>query len=204
MRIKSCSWVLRRLPLLDGGELAVDERRRVERHLIGCPDCRDRRSNASEALSALRSLAAAPARREAPSLWPVLERQIRQSRHAAPRPAWSWSWLIARASPALSFGLAVGGVMAVGFVLGRTTPGPVPAIDPSPALRVATGPDLTVHRLAKLPAKPQGAAREASPRAPKLMTLSDDPFRSPNIRVDYILDHGYPIGSGARDPQRSY
>ena len=116
MRINSCPWVLRRLPLLDGGELAMDERRRVERHLIGCPDCRERRSASADALSALRAFAGeAPARREAPSLWPALERQIRESRHVAARPAWSWSWLFAQASPAMSFGLALGGVLAAGF-----------------------------------------------------------------------------------------
>lgn len=202
---KSCSWVLRRLPLLDGGELAVDERRHVERHLIGCPDCRGAHASTADALGALRVLAAAPARTDAPPLWPALHRQIRQSRHVSARPAWSWSWLFARTSPALGFGLMAGGVMAVGFALGRTAPTPAPAptrlSNPaSPARGLVGPPAWTAGGAVRSP----GAVATTPPRPTNLADRQDDPFRAPSIRLDYALDHGHPIGSGARDPQRSY
>lgn len=203
MRINSCSWVLRRLPLLDGGELAMDERRRVERHLIGCPDCRDRRSASVDSLSALRAFAeASPARPDAPSLWPALARQIRESKHVPARPAWSWSWLFSQASPAMGLGLALGGVLAAGFALGRTAPAPTSARAPSSTARAAS--DLAPGVLARADRaadKPRGALPETPPN---LLTRSADSFRVPNMRFDYDLDHGFPMGSGPRDPQRSY
>jgi len=178
----------------------MDERRRVERHLIGCPDCRDRRSASVDALSALRAFAGeAPARPDAPSLWPALARQIRESKHASPRPAWSWSWLFSQVSPAMSFGLALGSVMVVGFALGRTAP--TPAVATAPA---TGGAAPRASHADKVTAKPRGALPDTPPRSAKLLTQSGDPFRPPNTRVDYDLDHGYPMGSGPRDPQRSY
>jgi len=83
-----CRWVRHRLPLLAGGELAVEERRKVERHLIGCPGCRDRCDASTGALAALRSFAEeSPADAGAPSLWPALALQIR-NREALRRLAW--------------------------------------------------------------------------------------------------------------------
>src|SRR4051812_48799928 len=78
-----CRWVRDRLPLLAGGELTGPDRRAVERHLITCPGCRDHERSLSGALAALRGAAAATPSPEAPSLWPALQRQIREERHAA-------------------------------------------------------------------------------------------------------------------------
>lgn len=80
---ESCRWVLDRLPLLVGGELTGPDRRRVERHLITCPGCRHRHEALSGALAALRGAAeVTPTSPETPTLWPALERQIRETRHA--------------------------------------------------------------------------------------------------------------------------
>jgi len=85
-----CRWVCDRLPLLDGGELTGSDRRKVESHLVVCPSCRARRIGLSEALNALRSagseLPVSAAGTDAPSLWPALQRQIRETRHL-PRPS---------------------------------------------------------------------------------------------------------------------
>ena len=40
MMIDRCAWVRDRLPLLAGDDWLGPDRRRVERHLIGCPTCR--------------------------------------------------------------------------------------------------------------------------------------------------------------------
>lgn len=81
----ACRWARPRLPLMAGGELAGHDRRKAERHLIGCPDCRKHLDSLHEALGALHALASAPApAAEAPSLWPALARQIRETRRPAP------------------------------------------------------------------------------------------------------------------------
>ncbi|MBX6314032.1 MAG: zf-HC2 domain-containing protein, partial [Isosphaeraceae bacterium] len=83
MWVSNCSWVRARLPLLAGGELLGLDRRLVERHLIGCPACRSRWESLRGSLDALHAAAAVdPARPEAPSLWPELARQLRESRRA--------------------------------------------------------------------------------------------------------------------------
>src|SRR5207302_275831 len=103
-------WVRTRLPLLAGGELVGLERRRVERHLIGCPGCRQRHQALREALGILREAAShAPARLDTPSLWPALARQIRESRR--PSPTWTPAWPRAWAWPVL--GIASGLLVAV-------------------------------------------------------------------------------------------
>ena len=85
---RHCRWARPRLPLLAGGDLGPEERRKVERHLIVCPGCRERREASADALGALHLLAEeSPAPVAAGSLWPALAVQIRQSRHAAPPPA---------------------------------------------------------------------------------------------------------------------
>lgn len=79
--MSSCRWTRSRLPLLAGDDLATTERRKVERHLIGCPTCRARSVSLAESLTALRSAAGVLARTDSESLWPELNRQIRRSRH---------------------------------------------------------------------------------------------------------------------------
>lgn len=88
-----CRWTADRLPLLAGGELTGAERRKVERHKIVCPACRDRADASGDILRLLHAAAAlepaAAPRPDAPSLWPALERQILEARHdRRPAPAW--------------------------------------------------------------------------------------------------------------------
>jgi hypothetical protein len=80
---------VRRLALFSGGELTGPDRRKVERHLLICRDCRQRQAALAGALDLLHVAAAetpAAAEEARGSLWPALERQIREERHA-PRPA---------------------------------------------------------------------------------------------------------------------
>jgi anti-sigma factor RsiW len=97
-----------------GDDLIGPERRRVERHLVACCACRERLDSLREAVTVLNAAAAqAPIDAGAPSLWPALERQIRESRRSAPAwpriPAWSWA----------AAGLAASLLMGVGVVLLR-------------------------------------------------------------------------------------
>ncbi len=144
---RTCRWVRRRLPLLVGGELAVAERRRVERHLIGCPACRGRRDASKQSLSVLRDVAAlgpiAPGFRaggDRPSVWPALARQIRESRHRPDRLfrwdwARSWSLRAVQAQPVLGFALiAAALVVALGWMGWSGRSGPVEAAHPATGL----------------------------------------------------------------------
>jgi hypothetical protein len=85
----ACEWVRSRLPLWmgagddaddsrdEGGDLSVEDRRSIDRHLGGCPACRAHRSGMVRALEALGVTAGAlPVDADAPSLWPSLERRI--------------------------------------------------------------------------------------------------------------------------------
>jgi anti-sigma factor RsiW len=92
-----CRWARPRLALLVGDELRGTERRKVERHLIGCDDCQVRLHSLRVAIESLRNVAAyshEPATSSKPaSLWPALARQIRESKHHEPatfafRPIW--------------------------------------------------------------------------------------------------------------------
>ncbi len=78
---ETCRWVADRLALLAGGELLGLERRRVERHVLGCPSCRDRLDRLRDALATLHTASQFdPVPADAPSLWPALARQIQESR----------------------------------------------------------------------------------------------------------------------------
>ncbi len=64
-------------PNAEGGDLSVQDRRSIERHLVACSSCREHRSGLTPRLEALGVAAAAlPAVPDAPSLWPELERRI--------------------------------------------------------------------------------------------------------------------------------
>ncbi len=196
---RKCRWARRRLPLLAGGDLLVDERRKVERHLIGCPDCRDRRDASEGALSALRAIASEPtARPDAPPLWPELARQIRQSRHVPPRPAW---WPLPRLAPgpwpAAGLALGLGALMAASLSFGRAGSSP---IAPTP---------VAVRSVAVVPPAPDPepdpppAHRGALPGG--LAQAVVKPIEPPSaFRFDYDLELGTPMDPGSRDPQRSY
>jgi hypothetical protein len=123
MGTEHCRWARDRLPLLAGGELVGGERRRVERHLIVCPACRRQSEAARGALAVLHVAAAEPpSRREAPSLWPDLERQIREMRRPA-APSWG---LWPRFATWAAAGLAAGLLLAVAW--SRLAPNPGPAV----------------------------------------------------------------------------
>jgi hypothetical protein len=89
----SCEWVRGRLPLSVGAgdglrdsgddrdELAVEDRRTIERHLAECSGCREHRVELAGAMGALAAVAGAlPVATNPPSLWPVLERRIAAGR----------------------------------------------------------------------------------------------------------------------------
>jgi anti-sigma factor RsiW len=89
----ACRWARPRLALLAGGELTGIERRRAERHLITCGECRTRMESLQETIGALGLLRAEVATADAPSLWPAVARQIQESRHpqstiSFARPMW--------------------------------------------------------------------------------------------------------------------
>src|SRR3954471_14000913 len=118
-----CKWVRDRLPLLVGDELRGLDRRRVERHLIGCPQCRLHQASLGEAVGVLRAVAVTAATGSpsgAPSLWPALARQIRESRRPVPPPtfagplAWLLGWPRAIPWPAFVLGLGLALVVTIG------------------------------------------------------------------------------------------
>jgi len=95
------------VPLLASDDLRGLDRRRVERHLIGCPSCRAHQTALGQALETLRTVAAtSPTAPDAPSLWPALARQIRESRR--PVPTRSFGFPFAFAWPRVHLAAALG------------------------------------------------------------------------------------------------
>jgi anti-sigma factor RsiW len=145
----ACRWARPRLALLVGGELAGDDRRRAERHLIVCGECRGRLESMRSALGALSTLSMVGATAESPSLWPALARQIRESRHPEPatfsfRPLWMGLGIAASAVAALgvaSWGLGAGRAGSGGTVAARSAKPKVSA--PAPVI-IESGPSATV------------------------------------------------------------
>jgi anti-sigma factor RsiW len=112
-----CRWVRRRLALLagdlDGRDLAWDDRRAVERHVVECDSCRSERTALESTVGLLRAVSSVvPCDPEAPSIWPALSRQIQGTRH--PRPT---SWFGLGSGPAV--GMAAG-MLVVGGAIGLT------------------------------------------------------------------------------------
>lgn len=107
-----CKSTRPRLPLLAGGELLGNDRREVERHVIGCNDCRHHLESLRKSLQILHMAAeSATVRPDAPSLWPALSRQIRESRRPAP-PSWASQFAWPLAGMAATLALAVGALLA--------------------------------------------------------------------------------------------
>ena len=176
-----CRWVRRRLALLagdpEGRDLRWDDRRHVERHLIGCPSCRSRRDTLITAVGMLHEAASAsPMTADAPSIWPALAQQIRASRHVRPNP---WLGLGFGPSLGLAAGLLVAGT-AIGLVSSRIQPPSAPRPEPS-ALLVTTP-----------------TPRPALPEGPTQTKLAAQPQVAPKP-----LELVDPKAAANRDPQRS-
>jgi hypothetical protein len=184
-----CTWVQTRLPLLAGGELAGLDRRRAERHLIVCPDCRRRLTTLRGTMDVLRSAAAhASVRPDAPSLWPALARQIRESHRPAPTWTWSWNSALPRIAALVAVGLTTG-LLSAAWLLGppaapvrntavadtgkrQAPPAPLPRLAvPKPTVRLAEQ---------RPPAKDTTKDTEAAP-APR---SGGDPDRSAPVAAD--------------------
>lgn len=84
-----CEWVRGRLPLWtgfgdgaddsseDGGDLGIEDRRSIGRHLKGCPECRAHQSRLACSMEALAVAAGSlPIAPDVPSLWRSLEQRI--------------------------------------------------------------------------------------------------------------------------------
>jgi anti-sigma factor RsiW len=184
-----CNWVRDRLPLLTGDDLLVSDRRRVERHLIGCATCREHQAALENALQVLQAAAAeAPARLDAPSLWPEVARQIRQSHRPVSTPALAWPRFGLR--PALGLGL----LAVIGITIATRPPrtdarvsvvSTPPVVNPLPT-DVAPPPSAPAAEVVGEPSKPAVAE-----------TLVSEP--APPTRLGYDLDHGTPMGSELRE-----
>jgi anti-sigma factor RsiW len=197
-----CRWVRHRLPLLAGGELGIEERRRVERHLIGCPGCRDQRDASSDALTALRSFAEeSPTLADAPSLWPALAVQIRESRHVGSRLPW-WEIPLTRPWMAFSVVVGIGVVLASAF---RQAPVQVQVQDKAVPSRVITKKPAPA-KPPVLAVSPPRALPTGPPRPPGALPKGgDSPVVSQSsLLFNYDLDHMTPMNPSNRDPQRSY
>jgi hypothetical protein len=181
-----CRWVRRRLALLagdpEGRDVRWDDRRLVERHLIGCASCRAERDSLDSAMSALHGGSGdpAPSRRDAPSIWPALDRQIRESRHIRPNP---WAAFDLGRSLGLAAGLLVAGT-AIGLVGARLRTPPAPR--PLDAARAE------VERPVAIP--PVVAPRPALPPEVEGPAVAVEPQKAPRLEPDPRAN---------RDPQRS-
>jgi anti-sigma factor RsiW len=201
-----CHWVRDRLPLLVGDDLRGLDRRRVERHLIGCPQCRQHQAALSQSLEVLRTAAAtSPAESDAPSLWPALARQIRESRRPSPKPALALpsplpllvSWLRLNPWPAFGLGLAL---LAAAMV----------TVSPSIRPRNATAkPRIVDLKRPIAPASPLTRTAQISMPVPDSgVELPPAPEPSAaETRHDYDLELAHPVAADrgeARDTRLTY
>jgi hypothetical protein len=198
-----CRWVRARLPLLAGLELVGFERRQVERHLIGCSECRQRRALLSKALEVLHTAGAqSPTKPEAPSLWPALALQIRESRRPVSAPAlesfsFSFGGFRLGLGPAL-LGLSL--VLGSLVVLGLSVRGGPPRTHPRASQVVKVNRPAAPKARATLVSSPKAPApkRELPPRIIEVPVVESPLPRS----VDYDLEHGRPMPTdGPRDPR---
>lgn len=181
----ACGWARDRLPLLAGDDLAGDDRRRAQRHLIGCPSCRRRLESLREALSVLQGAAAvSPTKPSAPSLWPELERQIRESRRPAPSMSLPWP----RIGLFSAVSLAAGLVVAVG--VSRTRPDdpsrPVETVKLTPRIKIKA-PILVVHPSAPKPVKP-APAKPADPAPAAPVVVQQAPPAKPAAPAEAVVN----------------
>lgn len=185
-----CKWVRDRLSLLAGNDLIGSERRRVERHLIGCPHCRGRKEALQSAFKVLRATADEPlVNRDAPSLWPALARQIRESRRPARTRPVDLSWLFAwsRLRPLPTFALSMVLVAAIGLTLVIRHQVFVSRTEIANATRPTIVPTAGQPESDEQPAPVRMAQNAAE--------SSSEP--APASRLDYDLEHGTPMGPDA-------
>jgi anti-sigma factor RsiW len=203
-----CNWVRDRLPLLVGDDLQGPDRRRVERHLIGCPQCRQHHVTLGQTLGILRTAATIPpVPTDVSSLWPALARQIRESRRpvqitpfALPSPfVLALSWFRIHPWPVLGLGLGLLATIGVGLgVRQQHTAAQTQLV----ANEQPIAPSLTLSRpqLTQTPVLNPMPGREA-PVAVESPTVENTPPRR-----DYDLDHGRPMPDPweARDTKATY
>jgi len=207
-----CKWVRDRLPLLVGDELLGLDRRRVERHLIGCPQCRLHQASLGAAVGVLRAVAATSATgssSDAPSLWPALARQIRESRRPVPTPtfagpmAWLLCWPRANPWPVLGLGLALVATIGVGFeVLQESTAAQEQLVANARPIRPAFAPPWP--QIVAVPSpRPRSRPRPRPAPGPEVTAPAETPdveSTSPT-HLDYDLEHGLPMPTDTREPR---
>lgn len=190
MRNAQCKWVRDRLPLLAGNDLLGSERRRVERHLIGCPHCRGRKEALESAFGVLQATAGEPlVNPDAPSLWPALARQIREARRPAGVRSIDFSWLFAwsRLRPLPTFSLSLMLVFALGLTLVVRH-----------RISVSRAEIAEASRPTKLPAV--GSSQPSDPS--ELLGMTPKPVETESEAASssplhYDLEHGTPMGPDA-------
>jgi Putative zinc-finger len=215
-----CRWVRDRLPLLvgGGGELEGSERRKAERHLLACADCRRERATLARTVGVLHAAAAVvPSPVESASLWPALQRQIREARHEPRRSVVSVSfsplaefaaWLEARLRlrPAMALALVLAGLTALGVTAwsrSRTAVATAQELANSRPLETwpdfGFGPEMFSPELVDTAISQAANITQADP-APTIA------YERPSSasRIDYDLDHGTPMGPDARGFKSSY
>ena len=167
----TCRWARPRLALLAGGELTGGDRRKAERHLITCGDCRSRLEALRESLGALRLVATGSAPSpDSPSLWPALARQMREARHPEPtvfafRPMWMGLGVAASAlMVALTTWSLVKARDGSGARLAASTSArPAPPIVKLPLPVAEASPSATVARRRPEPPPRGGRSHRATP-----------------------------------------
>jgi len=190
MRNPRCRWVRDRLPLLAGDDLVGPDRRRVESHLIGCPGCRRHRVALGHAMRALETASASsPARPDAPSLWPDLARQIRESRR--PRRGPTFDFNFGFAPPRVRFWPAFGLILGLLATIGATA-----VVRKQIRVRLA---EMAAN------ARPIATPRitpdlAETPRDPALIHDLPTPVAE-NVPPQRFHDDGYPTSSNTPDPR---
>lgn len=214
-----CEWVCERLPLHASDELMGLDRRLVERHLIGCPACRDRLESLRDTLDVFQVAAECPeASVEGPSLWPALARQIQESgRPVAAISPWSWeSW--APSWPRVAtWSAAAAMVLAVFVTTQRPRPSDPPArspiasaaIEPAPAPRpietLAEAPLAVEPRAEAPPTRPPHRRKRGGLQSPWVTSSRIEAAPSvgvaPAAGLDYDLDRSIPFAEARGENQ---
>jgi anti-sigma factor RsiW len=187
---------------LVGDDLRGPDRRRVERHLIGCPHCRQHQTALSQALETLRTVATATAAQvpaDAPSLWPALARQIRESRRPVPAATFSFSlplplalvgsWLRANPRPVLGLGLGLLATLGVSLGSRRYSATAQARIHANERPIVVVG--LGARPRPQPIPTPVPSVLPALIETPVVDNTSTPP--SPRLDYDHSLEHGRPM-----------